>query len=153
MQFLILAYVNFAFQLDSLPQQPKSEQLEKLKVFKAMLECLITFLHVSKNNITPSFKEKLGSYEKQIVSFLKPSRFRRSIPNLQLGQLPQPHVQPMQQPQSPVPQLQSHENQLNPQLQSLNVMVLYQRCSRTICQACSMVLFHLYLGFLCQNQS
>jgi PAX-interacting protein 1 len=27
----------------------------------------------------------------------------------------------MQQPQSPVPQLQSHENQLNPQLQSLNV--------------------------------
>ncbi|KAI5593562.1 hypothetical protein BDE02_03G022000 [Populus trichocarpa] len=108
-------------QLDSHPQQPKSEQLEKLQVFKAMLERLITFLQVSKNNITPSFKEKLGSYEKQIVSFLKPSRFRRSIPNLQLGQLPQPHVQPMQQPQSPVPQLQSHENQLNPQLQSLNV--------------------------------
>ncbi|KAJ6932371.1 mediator of RNA polymerase II transcription subunit 15a-like [Populus alba x Populus x berolinensis] len=64
-------------QLDSLPQQPKSEQLEKLMVFKAMLERLITFLQVSKNNITPGFKEKLGSYEKQIVSFLKPSRFRR----------------------------------------------------------------------------
>ena len=30
--------------------------------------------------------------------------------------------------------------------------VLYQQCSRTICQACSMVLFHLYLGFLCHNQ-
>jgi PAX-interacting protein 1 len=59
MQFLILVYVNFAFQLDSHPQQPKSEQLEKLEVFKAMSECLITFLQVSKNNITPSFKEKL----------------------------------------------------------------------------------------------
>ena len=101
MQFLILVYVNFAFQLDSHPQQPKSEQLEKLEVFKAMLERLITFLQVSKNITTPSFKEKLGSYEKQIVSFLNPSRFRRTIPNLQLGQ-------------PPVPQLQSHENQLNP---------------------------------------
>ena len=54
MQFLILVYVNFAFQYDPLPQQPKSEQLEKLKVFKVMLERLITFLQVSKNNITPS---------------------------------------------------------------------------------------------------
>jgi PAX-interacting protein 1 len=119
MQFLILAYVNFAFQLDSLPQQPKSEQLEKLEVFKAKLERLITCLQVSKNNITPSFKEKLGSNEKHIVSFLNPSRFRKPIPNLQLGQLPQPHVQPMQQSQSPVPQ--SHENQLNTQLQSMKV--------------------------------
>eukprot|EP00258_Populus_trichocarpa_P037770 XP_024453789.1 mediator of RNA polymerase II transcription subunit 15a isoform X4 [Populus trichocarpa] len=106
---------------DSHPQQPKSEQLEKLEVFKAMLERLITFLQVSKNNITPSFKEKLGSNEKHIVSFLNPSRFRKPIPNLQLGQLPQPHVQPMQQSQSPVPQLQSHENQLNTQLPSMNV--------------------------------
>ncbi|XP_011015517.1 PREDICTED: mediator of RNA polymerase II transcription subunit 15a-like isoform X3 [Populus euphratica] len=46
--------------LDSLPHQPNSEQLEKLEIFKTMLERLITFLQVSKNNITPSFKEKLG---------------------------------------------------------------------------------------------
>nr|XP_034929552.1 mediator of RNA polymerase II transcription subunit 15a-like [Populus alba] len=104
-------------QHDPLPQQPKSEQLEKLKVFKVMLERLIAFLQVSKNNITPTFKEKLGFYEKQIVGFLNPSRYRKPIPNLQQGQLPQPHIQPMQQPQSQVPQLQSHENQLNPQLQ------------------------------------
>ena len=82
MQFLILVHVNFAFHHDSHPQQPKSEQLEKLEVFKAMLERLITFLQVSKKNVTPSFKEKLGSYEKHIVSFLNPSRFRRPIPNL-----------------------------------------------------------------------
>eukprot|EP00258_Populus_trichocarpa_P036531 XP_024452550.1 mediator of RNA polymerase II transcription subunit 15a [Populus trichocarpa] len=61
-------------QHDSHPQQPKSEQLEKLEVFKAMLERLITFLQVSKNKITPSFKEKLGSNEKHIVSFLNPGR-------------------------------------------------------------------------------
>ena len=122
MQFLILVYVNFAFQHDPLPQQPKSEQLEKLKVFKVMLERLITFLQVSKNNITPTFKEKLGFYEKQIVGFLNPSRYRKPIPNLQQGQLPHPHIQPMQQPQSQVPQLQSHENQLNPQLQSMNML-------------------------------
>ncbi|KAJ6706532.1 MEDIATOR OF RNA polymerase II TRANSCRIPTION SUBUNIT 15A-RELATED [Salix purpurea] len=108
-------------QHDSHPQQPKPEQLDKLKVFKAMLERLITFLQVSKNNITPNYKEKLGSYERQILSFLNPGRLRKPIPNLQQGQLPQPHVQPMQQPQYPVPQLQSHENQLNPQLQSMNV--------------------------------
>ncbi|XP_011044887.1 PREDICTED: mediator of RNA polymerase II transcription subunit 15a-like isoform X1 [Populus euphratica] len=108
-------------QHDPLPQQPKSEQLEKLKVFKVMLERVIAFLQVSKNNITLNFKEKLGFYEKQILGFLNPSRYRKPVPNLQQGQLPQPHIQPMQQPQSQVPQLQSHENQLNPQLQSMNM--------------------------------
>ncbi|KAJ6348368.1 hypothetical protein OIU76_004772 [Salix suchowensis] len=73
-------------QHDSHPQQPKPEQLDKLKVFKAMLERLITFLQVSKNNITPNYKEKLGSYERQILSFLNPSRLRKPIPNLDSGQ-------------------------------------------------------------------
>ena len=39
------------------------------------------------------------------------SRYRKPTPNLQQGQLPQ----------SQVPQLQSHENQLNPQLQSMDM--------------------------------
>ncbi|KAJ6416099.1 hypothetical protein OIU84_004826, partial [Salix udensis] len=108
-------------QHDSHPQQLKPEQLDRLKVFKAMLERLITFLQVSKNNITPNLEEKLGSYEREILSFLNPSRLRKPITNLQQGQLPQPHVQPMQQPQYPVPQLQPHENQLYPQFQSMNV--------------------------------
>ncbi|GKV49898.1 hypothetical protein SLEP1_g56621 [Rubroshorea leprosula] len=48
-----------------------SEQLDKLKIFKAMLERIIAFLSVSsKENITPFNKEKLGSYEKQIVNFV-----------------------------------------------------------------------------------
>jgi len=135
MQFLILVYVNIGFQLYSLPHQPKSEKLEKLEVFKTMLERLITFLQVSKNNITLYFKEKLGSYEKQIVSFLNPSRFRRPITNLQF--------------------LNCSPMKINwiPSCNHWMCKVLYQWCSRTICQACSMVLFPLYLGFLCHNQS
>ncbi|XP_011012234.1 PREDICTED: mediator of RNA polymerase II transcription subunit 15a-like isoform X2 [Populus euphratica] len=108
-------------QHDSHLEQPKSEQLDKLKVLKTMLERLIMFLQVPKNNITLNFKEKLGSYERQILNFLNTSRPRKPVPNLQQGQLPQLHVQPVQRPQSQVPQLQSHENQLNPQLQSMNL--------------------------------
>jgi len=148
MQFLILVYVNFAFQHDSLPQQPKSEQLEKLKVFKVMLERLITFLQVSKNNITPTFKEKLGFYEKQIVGFLNTSRYRKPIPNLQQGQPPQPRIQPMQQPNcSPM--------KINwiPSCNQWIRKVLCHRCSRTICQACCIIIFQLYLGIRRHNQT
>ncbi|OAY36943.1 mediator of RNA polymerase II transcription subunit 15a [Manihot esculenta] len=106
-------------QHDSLPQQPKSEQLEKLKIFKNMLERIIAFLQVSKNNILPGFKEKLGSYEKQIINFINTNRPRKPIPSLQQGQIPQPHIQ---QSQSQVSQVQSHENQMNPQMQqSMNL--------------------------------
>ncbi|KAL9405458.1 hypothetical protein Peur_002430 [Populus x canadensis] len=112
-------------QHDSHPQQPKSEQHDKqhdkLKVLKTMLEHLIMFLQVPKNNIKLNFKEKLGYYENRILNFLNTSRPRKPVPNLQQGQLPQLHMQPMQRPQSQVPQLQSHENQLNPQLQSMNL--------------------------------
>ncbi|KAK4590175.1 hypothetical protein RGQ29_020642 [Quercus rubra] len=54
-------------QPDSIPQQLKLDQLEKLKT---MLEHIITFLQVSKNNILPVYKEKLMSYVKQIVNFI-----------------------------------------------------------------------------------
>ncbi|XP_030967726.1 mediator of RNA polymerase II transcription subunit 15a-like isoform X2 [Quercus lobata] len=103
---------------DSLPQQSTSDLLEKLKVFKIMLERIITFLQVSKNNISPGYKEKLGSYEKQIVNCIKAYCFKK--PALQQGQLPAPHMQTMQQPPQ-LAQIQSHENQMNPQLQSMNL--------------------------------
>ncbi|OWM87295.1 hypothetical protein CDL15_Pgr022402 [Punica granatum] len=98
-------------QHDSLPQQPKSEQLEKLKIFKVMLERLIAMLQVPKSEIYPSLKDKLPSYERQIVQFLNSNR-----PRKQQGQLPPHHmhsVQP-QQPQPHVGQVQSNENQMNP---------------------------------------
>ncbi|XP_068310904.1 mediator of RNA polymerase II transcription subunit 15a-like isoform X1 [Pyrus communis] len=108
-------------QHDSLPQQPKSEQLEKLKMFKTMLERLISILQVSKSNISPGLKDKLGLYEKQIVNFINTNRPRKQGPPLQQGQLTPPHLHSMQQPQSQIPQVQSHENQMNLQLQTMNL--------------------------------
>ncbi|KAK7261974.1 hypothetical protein RIF29_28301 [Crotalaria pallida] len=105
-------------QHDSNPQQPKTDQLERLKVFKMMLERIITFLQVSKSNILPNFKERLGSYEKQIINFINTNRPRKAMSSLQPGQLPPAHMHSMSQPQSQVTQVQSHENQMNSQLQT-----------------------------------
>ncbi|KAL1218411.1 putative disease resistance protein [Cardamine amara subsp. amara] len=60
-------------QADSLEQQQRSEQLEKLKQLKTMSDRMIQFLNVSKSNIMPSLKDKVDYYENQIISFLKPS--------------------------------------------------------------------------------
>ncbi|GMQ10859.1 hypothetical protein CsSME_00053698 [Camellia sinensis var. sinensis] len=106
-------------QHDSLPQQPKNENLEKLKIFRTMLERIIAFLQVSKSNILPGFKDKLGSYEKQIINFINSNRPRK-LP----GQLPLAHMRSMQQSrwsQSQITQVQPLENQMNPQLQSMNL--------------------------------
>ncbi|KAK8992894.1 hypothetical protein V6N11_048957 [Hibiscus sabdariffa] len=108
-------------QHDSNPQQPKSEQLDKLKLFKTMLERILAFLSVPKANITPPFKEKLSSYEKQIINFVTSNRPRKPASMLQQGQLPPPHMHSMQQAQPQINQIQSHENQMNPQLQSINL--------------------------------
>ncbi|KAK9941163.1 hypothetical protein M0R45_017784 [Rubus argutus] len=108
-------------QHDSLPQQPKSDQLEKLKMFKSMLERLITVLQVSKPSISPGLKDKLVLYEKQIINFINTNRPRKPVSSLQQGQLPPPHMHSMQQSQSQITQVQSHENQMNPQLQSMNL--------------------------------
>ena len=67
-----------------------------------MLERIKTFLQVSKNNILPNFKEKLGSYEKQILNFINTNRPRKPVSSLQ-------------QPESHITQKQSQENQMNPQ--------------------------------------
>ncbi|KAI5414180.1 hypothetical protein KIW84_058351 [Lathyrus oleraceus] len=107
-------------QHDSLPQQPKSDQLEKLKLFKMMLERLITLLQISKSNITVGLKDKLGSYETQIINLITPNRPKK-ISSLQPGQLPPPHMHSMSQTQSQVTQVQSHENQMNSQLQTTNM--------------------------------
>jgi len=80
-----------------------------------MLERLITFLQVSKSNISPSLKEKLGSYEKQIINFINTNRPRKP------GQLPPPHMHSMSQTQPQATQVQSHENQMNTQLQTTNM--------------------------------
>ncbi|KAK7294053.1 hypothetical protein RJT34_16936 [Clitoria ternatea] len=109
-------------QHDSLPQQPKSDQIEKLKVYKVMLERMMALLQISKNNISPNLKEKLGFYEKQILSLINSNRPRKGISSVQLGgQLPPTHMHSMSQQQSQVTQVPSHENQINSQLQSTNL--------------------------------
>ncbi|XP_019448069.1 PREDICTED: mediator of RNA polymerase II transcription subunit 15a-like isoform X2 [Lupinus angustifolius] len=105
-------------QHDSLSHQPKTDQLERLKVFKMMLERIITFLQVPKSNILPNFKEKMGSYEKQIINFINTNRPRKAMSSLQPGHLPPSHVHSMSQAQPQVTQSQSHENQMNSQLQT-----------------------------------
>ncbi|XP_039026061.1 mediator of RNA polymerase II transcription subunit 15a-like isoform X2 [Hibiscus syriacus] len=108
-------------QHDSNPQQPKSEQLEKFKLFKAMLERILAFLSVPKASITAPFKEKLSSYENQIINFVNSNRPRKPVSMLQQGQFPPPHMHSMQQAQTQMNQTQSHDNQMNPQLQSINL--------------------------------
>ncbi|KAF2588984.1 hypothetical protein F2Q70_00040117 [Brassica cretica] len=105
-------------QQDSLPQQQRSEQFEKLKQFKTMLERMIQFLSVSKTNIVPALKDKVTFYEKQIITFLNMHRPRKPV---QQGQLPQSQMQPMQQQQSQNVQDQSHDSQANPQMQSMSM--------------------------------
>ncbi|KAF5739057.1 hypothetical protein HS088_TW12G00255 [Tripterygium wilfordii] len=108
---------------ESLPQPPKPEQVEKLKVFKAMLERIINFLQIPKHSIVPNFKEKLGSYEKQIINFINSNRPRKP-PSQQLGgpgQILPTQMHSMQQSQSQITQIQSHENPINPQAQSMNL--------------------------------
>ncbi|KAI8570796.1 hypothetical protein RHMOL_Rhmol01G0064700 [Rhododendron molle] len=113
-------------QHDSLPQQPKNEQLEKLRIFKTMLERILQFLQVPKSNILPNFNEKLPAYEKHIVNFLNSNRPRKPGLSLQQGQqIPPPHIQFMpqsQQSQSQITQVHPmHENQMYPHLRSMNL--------------------------------
>ncbi|KAF8049537.1 hypothetical protein N665_2183s0002 [Sinapis alba] len=82
-------------QQNSLPHQQRSEQFNKLKQFKTMLERMIQFLSVSKSNIMPALKDKVAYYEKQIIDFVNMQRPRNPV---QQGQLPQ--SQPMQQQSS-----------------------------------------------------
>ncbi|CAH2037469.1 unnamed protein product [Thlaspi arvense] len=105
-------------QQDSLPPQQRSDQFEKLKQFKTMLERMIQFLSVSKSNIMPALKDKVAYYEKQIIGFLNMHRPKKTV---QQGQLPQSQMQPMQQQQSQSVQDQSHDGLTNPQMQSMSM--------------------------------
>ncbi|KAL0335520.1 UNVERIFIED_CONTAM: Mediator of RNA polymerase II transcription subunita [Sesamum radiatum] len=111
-------------QHDALPQQPKNEQLEKLRFFKVMLERLIMFLRTNKNDIQPSHKDKIVGVEKQILNILNSNRPRKPVSSLQQGQLPQPHMHAMQQSQQQQPQtsqMHANEGQMNSQMQPMNV--------------------------------
>ncbi|KAI3505710.1 hypothetical protein L1887_27897 [Cichorium endivia] len=64
-------------QYDSVPQQLNNKQIEKLKVFKNMLGRFMAFLKIPKHNILPIYKDKLSTYEKQIVLVISSNRRKR----------------------------------------------------------------------------
>ncbi|KAI3910120.1 hypothetical protein MKW98_014505 [Papaver atlanticum] len=67
-------------QHDSLPHPPKSEQHERLQIFKNMLDRMIGFLNLPKSSMIPSLKDKLALYEKQILNILNSNGPRKSDP-------------------------------------------------------------------------
>ncbi|CAI9284764.1 unnamed protein product [Lactuca saligna] len=97
-------------QHDSLPQQPKNEQLEKLRIFKNMLERFMAFLQIQKHNILVNYKDKLSIYEKQIVHIIT-SNHRKPVPT----QPQPPHMQSQSQSQ------QTHENPMTSQMQTVHL--------------------------------
>ena len=69
-------------------QQPQSQQgnnpqLEELKSFKNVLDRFLSFVQISKSNIQMGYKDKLDSYEKQIINSNRP---QKPIPPMQLDQ-------------------------------------------------------------------
>ncbi|GMH15465.1 hypothetical protein Nepgr_017306 [Nepenthes gracilis] len=84
-----------------------------------MLEKLMQFLQLGKSNISPAQKEKLGSYEKQIITFLNSNRPRK--PAILLQQAQMQSMQQTPQPHAQIPQTQSQDSGMNPQFQSLNL--------------------------------
>lgn len=89
-------------QYDSTPQQLKSGQIEKLRVYRLILERMILFIQLPKNSIRLSFKEKLGACEEKIVNLIKSFKLRKGISSLQPGQLPPTHTSSTPQSQSQV---------------------------------------------------
>ncbi|CAI0459425.1 unnamed protein product [Linum tenue] len=109
-----------------LQEQPKTGQLEKLKMFKIMVDRMLSFLQVSKDDVQVSFKDKLISYERQIITFLNVNRPRKPMPPMQQGQLPSSHMQSLQQPLSQITQAQFHENQMIPMTMHGSVSAMQQ---------------------------
>ncbi|KAH7662809.1 Sortase protein [Dioscorea alata] len=79
-QKLLLKFQQYESQ-NLLPHAKQSEQIEKMKSFKVMLERAISFLEIPKSSIQPTLKEKLPLYQKQISTFLATNRKPRNLPS------------------------------------------------------------------------
>ncbi|KAK4371332.1 hypothetical protein RND71_010807 [Anisodus tanguticus] len=91
MRDMYLSELNKLYQriASMVQQRPQHEQIEKLKIFKMMLEHIVLFLWLNKHEIQPIHKEKLLSVEKHISFFLSSSRPRGPASSPLQGQLPQ----------------------------------------------------------------
>ena len=57
-----------------IPRQMPSEQYERMKSFKKMLDRILQLLQISKSTIQPSMRDKVPQYEKQIISIFNSQR-------------------------------------------------------------------------------
>ncbi|XP_022028894.1 mediator of RNA polymerase II transcription subunit 15a isoform X2 [Helianthus annuus] len=79
-------------------QLPENERVEKLKALKYMLERYMQFVQISKRGIRANHKDKLGTYESQIIIILSADRrLRAATPQQQTRALPLPSTQYLQQ--------------------------------------------------------
>uniref|UniRef100_A0ACD5Y1J0 Uncharacterized protein n=1 Tax=Avena sativa TaxID=4498 RepID=A0ACD5Y1J0_AVESA len=103
---------------NAIPPQKPSEQYERMKAFKLMLERTLQVLQIAKNNIQPALRDKIPNYEKQIISILHSQRRKPVQPQVQqqfqppAGQAPNSNISQQQQPSQ---SLQQHDSHTNPQ--------------------------------------
>ncbi|EMS59658.1 hypothetical protein TRIUR3_00864 [Triticum urartu] len=57
-----------------IPPQISSEQYDRMKSFKTMLERILQMLQIGKSSVQPAMRDKVPRYEKQIISILNSQR-------------------------------------------------------------------------------
>ncbi|KAH0981416.1 hypothetical protein GBA52_008593 [Prunus armeniaca] len=115
-------------QFNSVSQQTERVSIERYKALKNRLTEIILHLNVPKSKITPSYKENLGSMERQILLILHTYGRAKPVPSLQHGQLPSDvhSTRQMVQLHSQTPQIRTHQDERKLPLQSVNL-----QCSAT----------------------
>jgi PAX-interacting protein 1 len=120
----------------SIPPQRPSEQYERMKSFKIMLERILQILQISKSTVQPALRDKLPHYEKQIISILNSQRRKPVQPQVQqhfqppaAGQAPNSNSSQQRQPSQ---SSQKHYSHTNPQA-SLSTMSTGLQSSSASC--------------------
>ncbi|KAG8048367.1 hypothetical protein GUJ93_ZPchr0008g13184 [Zizania palustris] len=98
------------------PPQKQSDQYERMKNFKVMMERTLQVLQMNKSNIQHGLREKIPAYERQIVSILN-SQKRRPLqtqgqPQFQQSSGQGPTSNISQQPSQGLQQHDNHTNQM-----------------------------------------
>ena len=88
-----------------IPPQISSEQYDRMKSFKTLLERILQMLQISKSVIQPAMRDNVPQYEKQIISILNSQR--KPVQPLIQQQFQPP---PGQAPYPSISQLQPSQN-------------------------------------------
>ncbi|XP_062195541.1 mediator of RNA polymerase II transcription subunit 15a-like isoform X2 [Phragmites australis] len=101
-----------------MPPQKQTDQYEKMKGFKVMLERTLNFLQINKSSIQPALREKIPLYERQIIGILnsqrrKPVQSSGQQPFQQSGgQGPSSNISQQHQASQGLQQHDSHTNHM-----------------------------------------